>query len=715
MPNSSHCRSDRFSGGPAAVAAVGPAVRAKAIIKIDNGAPAAKDKDEPRTDEFSLPIDDTKAPKIIDSVIKHLKPELPADEWKDIIINLQALLDDPSNKLVEWTDPLSKDRKPKKESIKIVVNKLIGRFSKQGRDFYQREVGPTADQKLKEAMERGDVRQISDVSLRYFHTKAGAEATLWMGRNHLDRGRYNAAAETFRRFMERNQEDQIPANLNFMAALAWKRLAIGAAARNDKDGKELYQKLRRASYWDKVKKEVGGKKIAEFGSREVTLVQLEAEYSRPIAVKENRAQSDWHRERGNPQNNGQGVGSRPFLDPTWQFSMMPILDKEDQEKKGSGMAWIEQNLKQFMQMIDQRPNHPPIPAFFPIASSGKIVFRTYDGVYCLATRDDPNQKPPIKAGDFSPTSETSGLLWMVECDNSLYSMVSTGGRRNQIEQWNSFYTGPQGPYGIFFENGLIGSLSHDGTLVYFVDDIAVPPHPQMQMNFGNNGTATSYGKDFDEMVRCNKLVAVNLETGKIVWKAGGRQPNKMTKAGLLDGTCRSTGEEEKETALSLLSDAYFLGAPLPLAGKLYVVIEKDRELRLVCLDPTKVANRFPELVWSQPLGTPSVPLPADTLRRIQGISLAYSERSAGRADQRRGRAGHRFAVAQHRLGRARIARPRTARGERRIQNQMMFSRGGGRLSAGQSDPARSTPTAGGPPRRSFQATRWSLPPTTPIR
>src|SRR5580658_7800136 len=84
-----------------------------------------KDKDEPRTDEFSLPIDDTMAPKIIDSVIKHLKPDLPADEWKDIIINLQALLDDPANRLVEWTDPLSKDKKPKKESIKIVVNKLI--------------------------------------------------------------------------------------------------------------------------------------------------------------------------------------------------------------------------------------------------------------------------------------------------------------------------------------------------------------------------------------------------------------------------------------------------------------------------------------------------------------------------------------------------------------------------------------------------------------
>lgn len=580
-----------------------------------NGLPA-KDKDEPRTDEFSLPIDDTKAPKVIDSVIKHLKPDLPVDEWKDIIINLQALLDDPANKLVEWTDPLSKDKKPKKESIKIVVNKLIGRFSKQGRDFYQREVGPTADQKLKEAMERGDVRQISEVSLRYFHTKAGAEATLWMGRNHLDRGRYNAAAETFRRFMERNQDDPIPANLNFMAALAWKNLAVRAAQRNDKDEKELYQKYAE-QFWDKVKQQVGNKE-AEFGSKKVTIAQLQEIYTAPIKLDGPPAQADWPSAHGNPQNNGQGIGSRPFLDAMWQFPMMPILDKQDQDKKGSGMAWIEQNLKTFMQMFDQRPNHPPIPAFFPVASSGKIIFRTYDGVYCLATRDDPTQKPPIKAGDFSPGSETSALLWMVECEHSLLSMVRDGGPRAQMESnWKNFYL-QQGPYGIFFENGLIGSLSHDGSLVYFVDDIAVPPHPQHQMQFGFNGQQMMYGQFFQEMVHHNKLVALNLETGKLVWKAG--KYSKATKKPPVPG------EEEKETALSLLSDAYFLGAPLPLAGKLYVVIEKDRQLHLVCLDPTKVdADRHPELVWSQPLGNPNIPLPTDTLRRIQGVSLAYSD------------------------------------------------------------------------------------------
>lgn len=274
------------------------------------------------------------------------------------------------------------------------------------------------------------------------------------------------------------------------------------------------------------------------------------------------------------------------------------------------MAWIDQNLKKFMMMIDQRPNHPPLPAFFPIASAGRIIFRTYDTVCCVATRDDASQNPPVKAGE---------LLWMADWSfQGLYAMVSDGSRRSQMDQnWMPPYM-QQGPFGIFFENGLIGAMSHDGSLVYFVDDIAVPPHAQQQQMFNNNGQPMAFGSSFNDMVHHSKLVAVNLETGKLVWRAGGRIANKKAPV---------PGEVEKETSESLLSDAFFLGAPLPLAGKIYLVIEKDRDLHLVCLDPTKIdaSTHHPELVWSQPLGNPHTPLPTDSLRRMQGISLAYSD------------------------------------------------------------------------------------------
>jgi len=596
-----------LAGFVAAMLVTQQSVQGQKKVAIPFGVTAKdKEKDEPRTDEFSFNIDDKRAPKIIESVLKHLKPELPPDEWKDIITNLQALLDDPSDRLVEWTDPLSKDRRPKKTSIRIVANLLIGRFSKQGRDFYQREFGPTADQKLKDATQRGDMQLLSDVSYRYFHTKAGAEATILLARFQLDRGHYNTAAATFRRFLDRNADDPVPVNVSFLAALACKRLAIGAAARNDKVEKDQYLKYA-SDLWEKVQKEVGNNEVP-FGPKKVRLEQLKAEFDRPIATPVVFNQSERFRPFGDNRNNAQGVGGRPFLDPSWECSMTPIFNKEDQDKKGAAMNWIKENVESSMKLFQQMPNNPPLPMFFPVASAGKIIFRTYDGVYCFATRDDPSQNPPVKAGE---------MLWMNECENCLFKMVeNTHGRSRMDAEWKRPYFG-QGPKGIFFEHGLNGSISHDGTLAYYVDDMAVPPHPQLQIQqFGGfPGQPVAFAPAYQDQVMHNKLAALNIETGKLEWKLGLRDPNRKS--------APPPGSEEKETAASLLSDAFFLGAPMPLGGKLYVVIEKERELRLVCLDPSKA--RQPELVWWQPLGVPFVELPRDTLRRIQGIHLAYSD------------------------------------------------------------------------------------------
>ena len=88
----------------------------------------------------------------------------------------------------------------------------------------------------------------------------------------------------------------------------------------------------------------------------------------------------------------------------------------------------------------------------------------------------------------------------------------------------------------------------------------------------------------------------------------------------------------KETTETLLADCFFLGPPLPLAGKLYVVIEKDGDLRLVCLDPSRLeqstrtpTQQVPTLVWSQVLGQPNGRLPQDSFRRFQAIHLAYAD------------------------------------------------------------------------------------------
>ena len=105
------------------------------------------------------------------------------------------------------------------------MNRIIGTFDDDGRQFYQRIVGPTADQKFKQAVEENDMLVMSEVSTRYLHTKAGTDATLRIGTWHLDRGRYAQAAHTFRLFALRNTKDELPTPLLYKAALAYKRQA----------------------------------------------------------------------------------------------------------------------------------------------------------------------------------------------------------------------------------------------------------------------------------------------------------------------------------------------------------------------------------------------------------------------------------------------------------------------------------------------------------
>ncbi len=568
------------------------------------------DKDLRSTDAFGLNISEN-AKKKINSVKKHLagKDEMPAEDWKDIIFALQSLLDEQRDSLYETAilDDKGRDTgKLRPVSVRLEVNRIIGTFPKQGREFYQGEVGPVAADALKQANAANNFTQLAEISERYFHTKAGAEATVLLGKYYLDRGRYSAASRTFERFTERNPDEVIAPRVLFMAALANKRLALEAGARSDEPTRKRYEVIAE-NYWARLSKEIGNKDVTISG-RKLTLAQLETEYKKPLSLSKPLNQNDWASPRGNTANNAQGKGSRPFLEPLWQVPLMPINNEDDKKSKANSFDWIEQNLKQVMTAMDARPNIPPIPAFFPIASSGKVIIRNYEGIYCVATRDDP--VAGVKAGE---------MEWGAECEGSLLSMLTGNKRSTLTSWWNPWYFPQNGPFGIFFENGLLGSLSHDGTNVYFVDDLAVPPHPQyMTQQFGqfNGGQPMNFGP-FDHQVRANKLVALNLETGKLIWKAGGYSTNKKF---------APQGEDVPETAKSVLSDALFLGAPMPLGGKLYVVLEKDRELRLVCLDPYKVdSEKQPGLVWSQPLGSPNVSMPNDTHRRIQGINLAYSD------------------------------------------------------------------------------------------
>ena len=144
-----------------------------------------------------------------------------------------------------------------------------------------------------------------------------------------------------------------------------------------------------------------------------------------------------------------------------------------------------------------------------------------------------------------------------------------------------------------FENASYGQLSSDGRRVFFVD----PPEARPVSNYGPPGGALA--ARFGPPNLPNRLVALDLAgEGRLAWSIGGE-----------------SGEEE-----SKLAGAYFLGAPLPDGGRLYVMAEVRGEILLCALDA-----RGGRLEWSRVIAHPRDSVHHDDDRRLAGASPSLAD------------------------------------------------------------------------------------------
>src|SRR5262249_31720155 len=197
--------------------------------------------------------------------------------------------------------------------------------------------------------------------------------------------------------------------------------------------------------------------------------------------------------RGGPTRTEQAFGGTPFMEAAWTNSILPT--------KSDVKTWTEDNLNHAVRYLSEQRGQPILPSFFPIAVNGKVVYRSYDGVYALSMKKEGK------------------LEWYSYTEGGVMSLLADPNKRGYLDQWNQFYR-QNGPHGVLFENSVAGALSTDGTRVLLVDDLAIPPHPYVLRNVGW-GQAPTFGS-LTDMVNRNSLKAYNLETGKLVWELGGR-------------------------------------------------------------------------------------------------------------------------------------------------------------------------------------------------
>lgn len=290
------------------------------------------------------------------------------------------------------------------------------------------------------------------------------------------------------------------------------------------------------------------------------------------------SQYEWRLFMGSPDRTARSSSTSPFMEPMFP----PIATSEP----GQARLEIENASKKLASM-----GIPVIQGFHPLIVRDLVVYRTVEGIAAINLK-------------------TGALEWESKSDVSFAAALRA--QNNADPETHSYLsTYRESASSLIIENTLLGTLSADNDFVYSVEDTAIPPNVQTsgvtwRGNFNRNPQMGSRQGDYSS---CNHLIAYHIDGGRVAWSIGTPKPNQP------------------------FSEMYFLGPPLPLGDKLYVLAEVGAEIKLLCLQNTKTpkANSpdefdyLAELVWSQPLGVVDRKLLEDPVRRSQAATLAYSD------------------------------------------------------------------------------------------
>ncbi|MGE5192941.1 MAG: PQQ-binding-like beta-propeller repeat protein, partial [Deltaproteobacteria bacterium] len=266
---------------------------------------------------------------------------------------------------------------------------------------------------------------------------------------------------------------------------------------------------------------------------------------------------------GRIDRNGAGSGSPPALSrPVWRGN---LAGEHSRHIETLARAWEGYQLQSGL---------PVGTAQSPLLVGERLIYRDFEGLRAVDVR-------------------TGKGLWFYPCEASLSHEISP---RQTIPSDSD--PDPNKMMRCVVGNCLLGTLASDSRCVFAIDCIeADEPAPADATAAPRDGAAAP-------LRQTNVLVALELARStaeiKPKWTAGGR----------------SAGSGETRA----LAGHFFLGPPLPVEDRLFVISECNELLYLSCLRSTDG-----NLVWSQVLCSVPQPIGADHQRSNLVCSPAYSD------------------------------------------------------------------------------------------
>jgi outer membrane protein assembly factor BamB/tetratricopeptide (TPR) repeat protein len=275
------------------------------------------------------------------------------------------------------------------------------------------------------------------------------------------------------------------------------------------------------------------------------------------AGKPSEVLDGWTMFRGDPARNAAMVGSTPLLNLRWQI---PTAGGRGSSVETLLDQWRDEYRKRGLTIL---------PGLHPLAAGNLVLMRTYANLLAVDLR-------------------TGKRIWEVSTDDPIENILAAGGMEGALARL------PQLRYELanrMWRDAAYGTLSSDGHLVFSIEDLPLQVSQAMPMINRPDSIAA-------ENRLCNRLAAHEIATGRLKWHIGG---------------------PDDQFALRY-AKTFFLGPPLALMGRLYVLAEVKDEIHLMALD-AKTGER----TWWQRLATTDGPIDLDPTRRRSGVSPSFGD------------------------------------------------------------------------------------------
>jgi len=508
------------------------------------------------------------------------------DHFETAAEQIQELLDQPFDYFL-----LAEARAGVGIGLRARLDELMRSAPAEFRDQYERRFNAEARELLGEAVRGGEWNQLGDIIRRYAWTSSGRQAMEVQAMAFADQGEPGRAARTLDILLGYPGVQKSRPDLSLAAARYWKTAGQDAASL------ATLGRLK-AEFPDTVP--LDGTAVPLFAKQDTALAWLDDQVGTgQIGAGQAVAAPDvqtWRLPRGSEAGLASAAAASPLAGGAWEA---PLLDGFDIDPIFPQDPKVQENLRELLRTMDEREKkfielntlkRPLAPAAVPLCVGGTVIV------------SGPGS---IKAYD----AGSGKFLWTtVEVDNTFLTLnrlaTQTSNSLTYRRLMDAFFTQRM------WLNRTAGQMSSDGEYLYAVIDTGLMIAPRM-MPFGPMVARNAPAPRSD-----NRLVAFELATdGTIRWSMGGRVPSTQA------ATDASGGAVDVTENLPGLIGVYFLGAPLPADGVLYVLGEDRGQVKLFALDPRPKTPRG-EILWSLPLlnPTPNSFLLDNAQRRMGGTT-----------------------------------------------------------------------------------------------